>query len=376
MIVYLAILANDSIRDRMFNYEIIMWEWICTFVPTYIIRCVMTLDVTRKIHRRVLTFPTLIIGNGKSAHTFADRLESAKQSSGYQIRGFVNLPGEKSAEPGDYNLYELGELKEVCNRLEIKELLIIPTKHNVSKILFVLNVLYPLNLPIKITPDLFHILISRVKLTNLTGEPLIDVAGSNMTECASNIKRVSDFLFSAIALLLLSPLFLVISLLIRFDSKGNVIYKQERIGYRNKPFNILKFRTMTHDAEKNGVPMLSSTSDDRVTNIGRILRKYRLDELPQFWNVLKGDMAIVGPRPERAYFIEQIMKDAPYYALVHQVRPGLTSMGMVKFGYASSVKEMEERLKYDLIYLENMSLVNDMKIMVYTIKTVLSGKGL
>ena len=155
-----------------------------------------------------------------------------------------------------------------------------------------------------------------------------------------------------------------------------MLYKQTRIGLHNRPFTIYKFRTMREDAEKDGVPRLSSGDDERITPFGKVMRKYRIDELPQFWNVLKGDMSIVGPRPEREYFIEQITQRAPFYTLLHQVRPGITSMGMVKFGYAGSVDEMVERMKYDLIYLENMSLINDLKIMVYTVETVLTGKGI
>ena len=133
---------------------------------------------------------------------------------------------------------------------------------------------------------------------------------------------------------------------------------------------------MIVDSEPDGIPQLTKDNDFRITKIGKFLRKYRIDEIPQFWNVIKGEMSIVGPRPEREYFINQILQKAPYYALLHQIRPGITSMGMVKYGYASTIDEMLERLKFDIIYIENMSLVTDMKIIIYTIKTVITGKGL
>ena len=167
-----------------------------------------------------------------------------------------------------------------------------------------------------------------------------------------------------------------IAALVKISSKGNIFYSQERLGKRGVPFHIYKFRTMEMNAEKDGIPQLSNENDVRITKIGSFLRKYRLDELPQFWNVLKGDMSLVGPRPEREYFINQIIKKAPYYALLYQVKPGITSMGMVKYGYASDVDGMVNRLKYDLIYIENMSILNDLKIMVYTVKTIITGKGL
>ena len=159
------------------------------------------------------------------------------------------------------------------------------------------------------------------------------------------------------------------------DSKGPVFIKQERIGFHGKPFMIYKFRTMREDAEKDG-PLLSSENDARITPFGQVMRKYRLDEFPQFLNVLKGDMSLVGPRPERKYYIDQIMKQAPYFYLLHNVRPGITSWGMVKFGYARNIAEMIERMQYDILYYENMSLMLDIKILIYSIKTVCTGKGI
>lgn len=166
----------------------------------------------------------------------------------------------------------------------------------------------------------------------------------------------------------------VLALLVRLSSPGPIIFRQERIGKGGRPFTIYKFRTMYTDAERNG-PALSREGDPRITPIGRWLRKTRLDELPQFWNVLKGDMSLVGPRPERQFFISQIVQKAPEYKQLLKVRPGITSLGMVKYGYASSVEEMIDRMHYDLIYLANRSFLLDLKILLYTVLRVLQARG-
>jgi lipopolysaccharide/colanic/teichoic acid biosynthesis glycosyltransferase len=188
-------------------------------------------------------------------------------------------------------------------------------------------------------------------------------------------KRLIDIVGSTIAIIILSPIYLIISIGVKLSSPGPIIYSHQRIGRNAKPFTIYKFRSMVKNAETNG-PELSSKSDCRVTSFGRFLRKTRLDEIPQFFNVIKGDMSLVGPRPERKYYIDKITAKAPHYAHLLRVRPGITSWGQVKYGYAENVEQMIERLKYDIIYIENMSLYIDFKIMIYTIKIIFQGKGI
>jgi exopolysaccharide biosynthesis polyprenyl glycosylphosphotransferase len=195
-----------------------------------------------------------------------------------------------------------------------------------------------------------------------------------MPEWQRSVKRFIDIAVSIFAVVFLLPFLLMIALAIRVSSKGPVLYSQERIGKHGKPFQIFKFRTMVANAEVNG-PQLSSTYDNRVTRVGRFLRKTRLDELPQFYNVLKGEMSLVGPRPERRHFIDLIMQRAPHYSHLHRVRPGITSWGQVKYGYAENVDQMIQRLKYDVLYIENMSLAMDFKILFYTVAIVLKGSG-
>ena len=235
--------------------------------------------------------------------------------------------------------------------------------------------LYQYKKPIKVWIDKKTILFSKVRLKTISAVPLAEITENNFSEAEKNIKAFSDRFVSCIVLIVSSPLFAYIAWRVKKDSPGPIIYRQERIGFHGRPFMIYKFRTMYVDAEDGG-PKLSHEEDSRITPFGAIMRKYRLDELPQFWNVLKGDMSLVGPRPERKYFIDQIVQRAPYYYLLHNVKPGITSLGMVKYGYASTVDQMLERLEYDIIYYENMSLALDITILVYTIKTVVTGKGI
>ncbi len=377
LVVFFTILINDAYQERLKNYELILIMWGILFVLQYFFRLTITNIVAGKVKTGELEINALLIGYGKYAIEFARKLIKAKGTMGYKIKGFVRLEGDADVCPNEWHIpvYEIDELDELCQHEQIQTLIITTPSKNRNNTLNLINRLFKYNLPIKIRPELYDILLSRIRHANIIGEPLIDIAQSNMTECQKSIKRTLDIVASVFALVLLSPLFAIVALLIKKDSKGPIFYKQERIGKSGKPFNIYKFRTMVCNAEST-TPQLSSENDRRITNVGKTLRKYRIDEIPQFWNVLKGEMSIVGPRPERKYFADQIIEKAPYYALVYQVRPGITSWGMVKFGYATNVEEMIARAKYDLIYIENMSLLIDLKIITYTVRTVVTGKGL
>ena len=369
--VFFALLLDDIPRSIDIYYKLFFGMFGLQFFITYIPRLLITQSGMRKIKNREWAMKVLIIGAGGKAVRIAHDLYRL----GYDICGFVS-EDERTPVKADRNQV-LGTVEDIPVLMEkenVDEIVLAVESKNNKALLGILYSLYRYKRPIKVLADRFNML-SKIQLRTIRGIPLVDVTDNNFSPAEQNIKLFLDKVCSAVALLLLSPLFVYIAWRVKKDSPGPVFFRQERIGYLGQPFGMYKFRTMYVNAEENG-PSLSSEDDPRVTPFGRIMRKYRLDELPQFWNVLKGDMSLVGPRPERKYFIDEIVKTAPYYYLLHNVRPGITSLGMVKYGYAASVDKMVERMEYDILYYENMSLTLDLTILIYTVKTVLTGKGI
>ncbi len=280
-------------------------------------------------------------------------------------------------QPRTFTLTDLKQLSSFKKQHQKQpfEAVIIDFKNNSENDIYLaIQELYPLNVQIYIVPTTYDMLTGSARITTVEDAPYICITALKMSDAELCIKRASDIVMSGIGMLLLSPIYLLLAILIKISSPGPVIYKQERIGLHGHAFQILKFRTMVQNAEQE-VPQLSQDDDPRITPIGKKLRRYRLDELPQLWNVFKGEMALVGPRPERAYFIDRIQQRAPYYCLLYGVRPGLTSWGPIKVGYTDTIDKMIARLNYDIVYMENMSLRLDIKILFYTIGVLLDGKG-
>jgi exopolysaccharide biosynthesis polyprenyl glycosylphosphotransferase len=368
--VFFALLLDDIPRSIDIYYKLFFGMFGLQFFITYIPRLLIMQSGMRKIKNREWAMKVLIIGAGGKAVRIAHDLYRL----GYDICGFVS-EDERTPVKADRNQV-LGTVEDIPVLMEkenVDEIVLAVESKNNKALLGILYSLYRYKRPIKVLADRFNML-SKIQLRTIRGIPLVDVTDNNFSPAEQNIKLFLDKVCSVVALLLLSPLFAYIAWRVKKDSPGPVFFRQERIGYLGQPFWMYKFRTMYVNAEENG-PSLSSEDDLRVTPFGRIMRKYRLDELPQFWNVLKGDMSLVGPRPERKYFIDEIVKTAPYYYLLHNVRPGITSLGMVKYGYAASVDKMVERMEYDILYYENMSLTLDLTILIYTVKTVITGKG-
>lgn len=375
-LLFFIFILDDSINTYRDYYLSYLYICFFHFFITYFFRFILTNRTVRRVQGREIGFNTIIIGSNEKAMSLFKEIEGEKKSYGNKFIGFVRVNrSEKYAL--EEQLPFLGnyeELRKLVEEHQVEEAIIAIESFEHQKIEAIIAELEGLNVIIKVIPDMYDILSGSVKMSTIFGAPLIIINREIMPAWQQTIKRLVDMSSSLLVLLIFSPVFIIVGLIVKFTSPGPIIFAQERIGWHGKPFNIYKFRSMYIDAEKHG-PALSSERDPRITKFGLFMRKTRLDEIPQFVNVLIGDMSLVGPRPERQFYIDKIVEKASHYNHLLKVRPGITSWGQVKYGYAENVDQMVERLKYDIIYIENMSLYVDVKILIYTILIVLKGSG-
>jgi len=377
LVIFFVLLLDDDIRVYQNYYLSFVVLFLLHFGFTYLGRLLITTHTAKRVHQRRIGFPTLLIGGKDKAYSTYCELDEQAVYSGNKFVGFITVNGSVNEQLAAVmpHLGGVGDINRLIEEHHIEEVIIAIEDYENAKINEIIRLLDRRDdVIIKITPNLRDIVYGSVKNNSIFHSPLITINPRLMEEWQYSTKRLMDILLSLIALILLSPVFLVTALIVRLTSPGPIFYAQERIGYRGKPFKMHKFRSMYVDAEAAG-PALSRDDDPRITPFGRIMRKYRLDEIPQFYNVLKGTMSLVGPRPERQYFIDRIVDRAPEYLLLQKVKPGITSWGQVKYGYAENVDEMVDRMRYDLLYLENMSLATDIKILLYTVLIILQGRG-
>lgn len=375
VILFFLLLIDDEVDNYKTYYQSLLSLALLHFGLTIVVRLVITSIQVKRIHANADGFRTLLIGGSEKAVGIYNEIISLPKGGGNQFIGFVNLNGiDKLLEDRIPYLGHVDQLSNVIRDNNVEEVIIALESTEHERLRSIISRINNERIVIKILPDMYDILSGSVRLNNIFGALLMEVNAEVMPPWQRFVKRFMDVFLSLLAILILIPFYIALAIAVKLSSKGPVLFMQERIGIHGKAFRIIKFRTMYTDAEKSG-PQLSSSGDPRITRVGRFMRKTRLDELPQFYNVLKGDMSLVGPRPERQFYIDKIAEREPQFLELTRVRPGITSWGQVKYGYAENVDQMIQRMKYDLLYLRNRSIALDLKIMLYTILIVIKAKG-
>ena len=373
--LFFVFLLDDEIVGYKSYYQSLIILFSFHFVSLLISRLIITNWVVQKIHDGKNGFKTLLIGGSEKAVSIYNEIKQLPRGNGNNFIGFINLNGiDTLLEKELPYLGHADDLEKIIEENELDEVIIALESTEHERLQNLISRIDSKHIRVKILSDMYDIIAGSVKMTNIYGALLMEVNTDVMPIWQQLTKRFLDVLLSLMAIIVLLPVYLVLAFMVKLGSKGPIFYRQERVGRGSVPFKIIKFRTMFVGAE-NGTPQLSSQNDPRITPSGKIMRRMRLDEFPQFFNVLLGEMSLVGPRPERQFFIDQIKRVEPQFSQLTKVRPGITSWGQVKFGYAENVEQMLQRMKFDLLYLKNRSLALDFKIMLYTVLIVFKGAG-
>lgn len=376
LLFFIIFMTDESESAQSSHRAVILMYWVLMILFVGGGRSAIRSFRKRLLMKGIGLRETVIVGTGKRAIELYNSVLKYP-ALGYKIIGFIDHDGKKTKinELPEVLLGAMNDIPKIIQNNNVSNILLAIDTRKKEDILQIVSLSTGFDVSIKIIPDMYDIIFGQARTNQIYGFPLIEIMPHIMQPWEESAKRLMDILVSIFILIVTSPFCIIIAIAIKINSPGPIVFSQERIGKTGKIFYMHKFRSMFLDAEEKTGPVWAKENDPRITRVGQFLRKTRLDEIPQFYDVLRGDMSLVGPRPERPYFVEKLSEQVPLYKRRLAVKPGITGWAQIKQGYDRSIEDVKSKVRFDLFYIENMSFRMDLKILLMTIYTMIAGRG-